>query len=91
MPLDALVDGGHASADPIVYEDFLPVSAAGIFQSNLGGTEQRSCASNADRRAFEDALGAAPLDELALYEAAERRSVDAVREALRRGAPASAA
>ncbi|WP_406047548.1 2-oxoadipate dioxygenase/decarboxylase family protein [Xanthomonas oryzae] len=25
------------SADPIIYEDFLPVSAAGIFQSNLGG------------------------------------------------------
>ena len=26
--------------DPIVYEDFLPVSAAGIFQSNLGDGEQ---------------------------------------------------
>ena len=85
MPLDELVDAGHVSADPIVYEDFLPVSAAGIFQSNLGGTEQRSYASNANRQAFEQALGAAPLDEMALYEAAEIRSIEAVRDALRCG------
>jgi uncharacterized glyoxalase superfamily metalloenzyme YdcJ len=30
-----LVDGGWAEARPIVYEDFLPRSAAGIFASNL--------------------------------------------------------
>ncbi len=83
MSIDELVDAGHVSADPIVYEDFLPVSAAGIFQSNLGGAEQRSYASNANRQAFEEALGATPLDEVALYEAAERRSIDTVREGLR--------
>ena len=35
--LTALVEAGVLSADPIVYEDFLPRSAAGIFASNLAG------------------------------------------------------
>lgn len=40
-PLDAptdllsLIDSGKVAAEPIVYEDFLPRSAAGIFASNL--------------------------------------------------------
>lgn len=33
--LDALLTSGHLTAEPIVYEDFLPRSAAGIFDSNL--------------------------------------------------------
>jgi uncharacterized glyoxalase superfamily metalloenzyme YdcJ len=33
-----LLEGGWATARPIVYEDFLPRSAAGIFQSNLTGS-----------------------------------------------------
>ena len=33
--LSALLDGGWIRATPIVYEDFLPRSAAGIFSSNL--------------------------------------------------------
>lgn len=33
--LDDLVEQGWVAADPIVYEDFLPRSAAGIFSSNL--------------------------------------------------------
>jgi uncharacterized glyoxalase superfamily metalloenzyme YdcJ len=32
---DALVDGGWVDLAPVVYEDFLPRSAAGIFRSNL--------------------------------------------------------
>jgi uncharacterized glyoxalase superfamily metalloenzyme YdcJ len=35
--LDDLIDAGIVVATPIVYEDFLPRSAAGIFQSNLTG------------------------------------------------------
>jgi uncharacterized glyoxalase superfamily metalloenzyme YdcJ len=34
----ALVRAGVLHPDPIVYEDFLPRSAAGIFASNLTGT-----------------------------------------------------
>ena len=35
--LEGLIDAGVVVATPIVYEDFLPRSAAGIFQSNLTG------------------------------------------------------
>ena len=35
--LAELIDGGWLTATPIVYEDFLPRSAAGIFRSNLTG------------------------------------------------------
>ncbi|GAB2456528.1 2-oxoadipate dioxygenase/decarboxylase [Jatrophihabitans fulvus] len=35
--LSDLLDGGWLAARPIVYEDFLPRSAAGIFASNLTG------------------------------------------------------
>ncbi len=69
------VAAGLVSADPIVYEDFLPVSAAGIFQSNLGGSEQRAYAAHANREAFEQALGARVHDEFAIYAAIERDSL----------------
>lgn len=77
--LQALRAQGIAVASPIVYEDFLPVSAAGIFQSNLGGAEQKSYAANAAQEAFEAALGAPVADEIALYEQSQQASIDAVR------------
>lgn len=91
LSLDALVAGGHVAADPIVYEDFLPVSAAGIFQSNLGGAEQKSYASHANRQAFLDALRGTVHDEFAIYEDAERRSIAVVMAAVRRDTLSSAA
>ncbi len=54
---------------PITYEDFLPVSAAGIFQSNLAGEAQASYAEASSQAAFEAALGRAVLDPFALYAA----------------------
>lgn len=39
--LPALVRSGALIADPIVYEDFLPKSAAGIFDSNLSSRARR--------------------------------------------------
>lgn len=86
--IDGWVAAGYVRALPIVYEDFLPVSAAGIFQSNLGGTEQRSYAASAAQAAFEAAMGDAVQDELALYAETEARSMTAVREALL-GGPAA--
>ena len=77
--VDDLVASGHAEAVPIVYEDFLPVSAAGIFRSNLGDAEPDASAAGPDRAGFETALGAPVADEMALYLAAERRSCDSVR------------
>ncbi|EHL9380124.1 VOC family protein, partial [Salmonella enterica subsp. enterica serovar Infantis] len=56
------------------YEDFLPVSAAGIFQSNLGNETLVRRHGNASRDAFEQALGCAVRDEFSLYQEAEERS-----------------
>jgi uncharacterized glyoxalase superfamily metalloenzyme YdcJ len=77
-PAEALIAAGLVTADPIVYEDFLPVSAAGIFQSNLGGGEQHAYEAHESRGAFEAALEAVVLDEFSIYaemEAASLRSL----------------
>ena len=63
---------------PITYEDFLPVSAAGIFRSNLGDGPRDVTGdggSTARRGLLENAAGKPILDEFLLYEAAERGSV----------------
>ncbi|MFC5835895.1 2-oxoadipate dioxygenase/decarboxylase family protein [Nonomuraea insulae] len=51
-PVDVagLIDGGWAGVEPIVYEDFLPRSAAGIFQSNLAGNGSRDTAATGSGR-----------------------------------------
>lgn len=77
-PLDELLAAGKVIADPITYEDFLPVSAAGIFQSNLGGEERRVGQGNANLAAFEEALGAAVTDELTLYAERQAASIEAL-------------
>lgn len=78
--LEAAIAAGDVTADPVIYEDFLPVSAAGIFQSNLGGEARGAYGVHANRAAFEAALGAPLLDEFMLYEAIEARSLAAVAE-----------
>ncbi len=82
MPIEDLVRLGIVDAYPIVYEDFLPVSAAGIFQSNLGGEERRLYETSAARAAFIEALGVPVLDEFDIYEQTQRSSIAAVRAAL---------
>lgn len=69
-----LIERGWVIAQPIIYEDFLPVSAAGIFQSNLGEGNAALTHGSARREAFERALGCPVLDEFTLYEQAEVRS-----------------
>ncbi|WP_256775068.1 MULTISPECIES: VOC family protein [unclassified Stenotrophomonas] len=81
LPAEALIAAGLASADPIVYEDFLPVSAAGIFQSNLGGEEQRAYAAHDNRDAFEQALGMRVEDEFAIYDRLQAESLATLRSA----------
>lgn len=76
--LETLVAEGHVGFDPIVYEDFLPVSAAGIFQSNLGDNAAGDRLVKSNREVFEDALGAKAADEFALYQALEDDSIAAV-------------
>ncbi|MFT2184816.1 VOC family protein [Pseudomonas putida] len=83
--LQGLIDAGHVHFEALVYEDFLPVSAAGIFQSNLGDDAQAEYGSNANREAFEAALGLQVQDELALYAQSERRSLEACAQTLNLG------
>ncbi|WP_369959289.1 VOC family protein [Pseudomonas benzenivorans] len=75
MDLEALLAAGQVQCEPLVYEDFLPVSAAGIFQSNLGDDARDSYGASANREAFERDLGAPVLDELALYAETQQRSL----------------
>lgn len=80
--MNELVASGHVEAKPITYEDFLPVSAAGIFSSNLGDEAQSNDVRHDARSAFERDLGASIIDEDALYGAAQHDSVEATRAAL---------
>lgn len=85
-----LVDDGVLVAEPITYEDFLPFSAAGIFQSNL----QKATASGdaelskqtessppfpgqggSDQDSLEEALGCAITDPDTLYAQAQKESL----------------
>ena len=74
--LDALIEQGALTCQPMIYEDFLPVSAAGIFQSNLGGEQRDEYASQANQAQFERDLGASVIDEIALYEQRQQASLD---------------
>ncbi len=65
--LKSLIAEGALQIEPIVYEDFLPVSAAGIFQSNLGEGGQAEYEIDSNQVQFEEALGAKVLNELKLY------------------------
>ncbi|MBB4066381.1 2-oxoadipate dioxygenase/decarboxylase HglS [Gellertiella hungarica] len=85
--VEELLKAGYLRFDPIVYEDFLPVSAAGIFQSNLGTDQQVNYAARANRAAFETALGGKVEDELALYAATQNNSLAASLQALGFTAP----
>ena len=80
--VEALMAAGALVAEPITYEDFLPVSAAGIFQSNLGDENRDDLQASPNRAAFEQALGATVNDELALYAAEQQASLDAALKSL---------
>lgn len=70
-----LLDAGALTISPIIYEDFLPVSAAGIFQSNLGDEARNDLQVASSRANFEAALGKPVADEFALYESIQSASL----------------
>ncbi|MCC6076645.1 VOC family protein [Pseudomonas sp. GCM10022188] len=74
---EALLKAGQLHWEPQRYEDFLPVSAAGIFQSNLGGNTRAAYDQSANRAEFERALGRPVLDELVLYAQVQNVSLEA--------------
>lgn len=74
--LETAIEAGLVQFDPIVYEDFLPVSAAGIFQSNLGDDAAQDFVASPNQVMFERDLGATVLDEFAHYAGMERTSLE---------------
>ncbi len=80
--IEALVEAGAAQFDPITYEDFLPVSAAGIFQSNLGDDDAQDFVESPNQKRFEQDLGAKVLNEFEHYARIERESIEAVQARL---------
>lgn len=73
--LDQLIATGAIYVEPIVYEDFLPVSAAGIFQSNLGESNQADYSAYSNQDLFEKSLGQRVWNELELYAQTQKNSL----------------
>jgi uncharacterized glyoxalase superfamily metalloenzyme YdcJ len=83
--IGSLVDAGCVRVEPIVYEDFLPRSAAGIFESNLsdrGRIDQSHGAAHRDADWLADAIGRPVNDPEALYAQESRRSIRGVESTL---------
>lgn len=74
--LEAALAEGLITCDALVYEDFLPVSAAGIFQSNLGDDESQAFEASPNQKTFEEALGAEVLDMFEHYASLESASIE---------------
>lgn len=73
--VSAMLDAGILRISPIIYEDFLPVSAAGIFQSNLGDEARDAVQQASSKVQFEAALGCVVEDEFALYQSIQDQSL----------------
>jgi uncharacterized glyoxalase superfamily metalloenzyme YdcJ len=71
-----LVDIGALMLTPQIYEDFLPVSAAGIFQSNLNNNAQSKYTHESNQETFEKNLGVKVIDEMQLYKKIEDISLE---------------
>lgn len=87
--LKEAVHKGLATWQPIQYEDFLPLSAAGIFQSNLhhdSAVKVRSSPEDAlaeSKRQLREVLGEeGMIDEMKLYEKQQATSIERCCEAL---------
>lgn len=83
--LRELIESGVLEPQPIVYEDFLPRSAAGIFQSNLtdeGTRDDQELGTPYDIEKLSDVIGQPIADPTALYAAQQQASLAAAAHAL---------
>lgn len=79
--LAELIRAGVIVPEPIVYEDFLPRSAAGIFQSNLtddGSKDTEQAAAHYDIERMSEIVGAPVLDPLELYRQQQDESIQSI-------------
>ena len=83
--LRGLVEAGVLRPEPVVYEDFLPRSAAGIFQSNLddeGSRDDDELGTPYDIDILSAVIGRPITDPTSLYEAQQNASLAAAARAL---------
>lgn len=74
--LDLLLKNGYLRIEPMVYEDFLPVSAAGIFASNLGTEDaKRTYEGSSNQSLFEKDLGKPVHDLMEWYEKIQKETI----------------
>lgn len=73
--LDLAIEEELIDFSPVIYEDFLPVSAAGIFASNASDKNRVDNFTSSSKTKFEEALGHKVLDEFSLYEKMEEESI----------------
>jgi uncharacterized glyoxalase superfamily metalloenzyme YdcJ len=83
--IEDLIELDAVRFKPLVYEDFLPHSAAGIFQSNLGGPGKPVVGADVEnkcdgRRQLELALKTDILDEMEVYKRLQEESLEACRK-----------
>lgn len=84
--LRELVEAGVLIPEPIVYEDFLPRSAAGIFQSNLtddGSRDDEQLGTSYDIHRLSEVLGIRIFDPNDLYQAQQTASIKEAERQLR--------
>lgn len=85
VSLHKLVDNEILSYEPLTYEDFLPLSAGGIFNSNLGSVSQSNqliVTAGPDILGFQQCLGAPVADEFDLYFKMQLESLEICRQQL---------
>lgn len=69
---------GETAYTPITYEDFLPVSAAGIFASNAHDKDRDDAFARSSQAEFEAALGHAVHSEFDVYEKMQQESLESI-------------
>ncbi|KAJ5651919.1 hypothetical protein N7507_009345 [Penicillium longicatenatum] len=82
VPLQELLDQGVLNFEPLTYEDFLPLSAGGIFNSNLGNVSQSKqliMSAEPDLDGFQRSLGCLIADEFHLYAEMQAKSLELCR------------
>ncbi|CAM1346465.1 2-oxoadipate dioxygenase/decarboxylase HglS [Tenacibaculum crassostreae] len=74
--VNQLLQEGYVTIEPMVYEDFLPVSAAGIFASNLGTDDaKREYEGTSNQSLFEKDLGEPVYNLMKWYEDKQDESI----------------
>ena len=85
VDIEHLLELGLVECEPITYEDFLPLSAAGIFKSNLENEPEKPLfqGSESSLPELERALGCKIWNEFDVYEQLQQHSLRDCKKALR--------